>query len=114
MSLRSEFFNKSKFIVTKLSDQVEYKPDTQFVLPAFIIDGISYEEPTTITASLQTVNGRTVVDINTVVTVSKVADRHYTFSATPAAAEWTGAMTLQLKVTMDTEYITIVPLVVKG
>jgi len=96
--LIDEFFNKSKFLVMKLTDQLEIKATAEFTLPTLIIDMIGSQTITSITGTLVVQDGRTTTELLDVVTVTD-----QTFSATPAT--WTGAGTLNLKVTVNGEYV---------
>lgn len=105
----NEFFNKSRFIVSKVSDQYEVKPGISFTLYTIIYDSITYVKPTTITASLVKVSGRDQVVLPTVVTVTGQS-----FSAAPALVDWDGSTSLMLRVVIDSTQIVLVPLVQKG
>lgn len=108
--LTTDFFNKARFSVIKLTDQVEIIPNVQFSLATTILDSLKFTLPTTVTAVLQKVNGRATTTLPTVVTVSG----NYTFIATPANSDWDGTSTLQMKVTIDTVNTVIIPLVIRG
>jgi hypothetical protein len=111
--LIDEFFNKSRFSVSKLSDQVEVKPDVLFSLPTFILDTISLAQATTVTAKLIKTTGRDITELPTVVT-STLLGNTCSFSATPALVDWDGKTSLSLKVTVDLTNIVLVLLVNKG
>jgi len=111
--LIDEFFNKSRFSVSKLSDQVEVKPNTLFSLPVYIIDMLQFTAPTTVSAKLIKSTGRDVIELATVVTTTGTG-KSYTMSATPATLDWDGTTTLSLKVLINSVEIVVVPLVVKG
>ena len=111
--LIDEFFNKSKYSVSKLTDQVEIKPDTLFSLPAFIIDTSSFTPPSLVSAKLIKTSGRDIVELATVITITGSINT-YTFSATPALVDWDAKTSLSLKVTIDGTETIIVPLVNKG
>lgn len=104
-----EFFNKHRYTVSKLTDQLDIKPDVAFTLPTFIVDAITFIKPTTISAKLVKISGRDIVELPTVVTVTD-----QTFIATPATVDWDGKISLSLKVTIDGAHIVLVPLVQKG
>lgn len=104
-----EFFNKSKYTVSKISDQYEIKPDSAFTLYTVIVDSIKYTKPVSISAKLVKTTGRDQTELPTVVTVTGQA-----FTATPALADWDGKTSLQLKVILDGVYTVFVPLVQKG
>lgn len=108
--LTDNFFNKTRFSVVKLTDQVEIAPNTAFSLPTTILDTLSFKAPTTVTAVLQKVIGRATTTLPTVVTVTGT----YIFSATPATLDWDGTTTLQMKITIDTVNTIILPLIIKG
>ena len=104
-----EFFNKHRYTVSKLTDQLDIKPDVAFTLPTFIVDTITFIKPTTVSAKLVKISGRDVIELPTVVTVTD-----QTFTAIPAVADWDGKVSLSLKVTIDGAHIVLVPLVQKG
>lgn len=105
----TEFFNKSKFSVSKLTDQVDITPDKAISLPTFIIDTLTFQKPTSISAKLVKTTGRDSMELPTVVTVVDQV-----FTATPLLVDWDGKTTLSLKVLVDGVYTIIVPLVQKG
>ena len=92
--LTQEFFNKSKFLVMKLTDQLEVKPNVAFSLPTLIIDLLGKQAITSVTAKLVVQDGRNTTELADVVTVTG-----QTFSATPIT--WTGTGVLNLKVTIN-------------
>lgn len=94
------FFNKSKYSVTKLSDQVEFKPNVAFNLPLIIMDAISFEEPTSVTASLIKSSGRDIITLPTVVTVTG-SKYNYTASGTVASTDWDGIVPISMKLLID-------------
>lgn len=104
-----EFFNKHHYTVSKLTDQLDIKPDVAFTLPTFIVDSLTFIKPTIVTAKLIKVSGRDVVELPTVVTV---VDQ--TFTATPSIVDWDGKVSLSLKVVIEDTYTVLVPLVQKG
>lgn len=104
----TEFFNKSRFSVSKLTDQIDIRPDVAFSLPTYIVDSITFAKPQVITAKLVKVIGRDTTELATVVTVVG-----QTFSATPALADWDGKTSLSIKIVIDGSVV-ILPLVQKG
>lgn len=108
--LTTEFFNKARFSVIKLTDQVDISPAVAFSIATTIIDSLKFIAPTAVTAVLQKVSGRNTTTLPTVVTVSGA----HTFTATPALIDWDGTTTLQLKVTINTVNTVIIPLVIRG
>lgn len=104
-----EFFNKKRYTVSKLTDQLDVRPDIAFSLPTYIVDALTFKKPSTVSAKLMKINGRDIVELPTVVSV---VDQ--TFSATPALVDWDGKTSLSLKVLIDGTHSVIVPLVQKG
>lgn len=104
-----EFFNKHHYTVSKLTDQLDIKPDVSFTLPTFIVDSLTFIKPTTLTAKLIKMSGRDIIELPTVVTITE-----QTFVATPSVVDWDGKVSLSLKVVINDTYIVLVPLVQKG
>lgn len=104
-----EFFNKHRYTVSKLTDQLDIKPDVSFTLPTFIVDSLTFIKPTIVTAKLIKISGRDTIELPTVVTVA-----NQTFTATPSVVDWDGKVSLSLKVVIEDTYIVLVPLVQKG
>jgi hypothetical protein len=98
--MTTEFFNKSKYIISKLSEY-EVKPDVAFTVPYFIWDSVSLVIPTTITAKLVKVDGRNTTELPTVVTVVKLTDTSWSFSGTIAAVDWLVTQALSIKISVD-------------
>lgn len=105
----AEFFNKSKYVVSKISDQYEIKPDTAFTIYTIIVDSIKHTQPTLLSAKLVKTVGRDQTELPTIVTIVGQA-----FTATPALVDWDGKTSLYLKVLIDSVYPVLVPLVQKG
>lgn len=112
--LTTEFFNTSKFLVTKLSEQLLVEPNVAMNIPAYILDMVGYTVPTSVTASLIKVVGRDQVVLPTVITVTNPITAIYNFAGTPALLDWDGKTNLILKVIIDTTEVVYVPLVIKA
>jgi len=106
------FFNKSKFIASKLVESIEIKPTIAFSIPLFIIDAVTYFEVISVTATIEKVDGRNITALPTVVTMTGTAFT-YTATGTIASLDWDGIVPLNLKIIADGQTI-IVPLVTKG
>lgn len=104
------FFNKSRYVATRLTDQVDVAPGVSFTLPTAIYDVLTFAAPTTVTAVLQKVSGRDVTTLPTVITVTNT----YKFTGTPALVDWDGKTSLQLKITVNLTNTLVIPLVIKG
>jgi len=103
------FFNKSKFSATKLSDQVEIKPNVAFSLPLQVIDSITYSLPTSVSATIIKSSGRDIVTLPTVLTIT---GSEYTrdIAGTISNTDWDGIAPLNLKVLIDNTFTVIIPL----
>jgi len=95
-----EFFNKTKWVLTKQSDPL-IKPDTTFVLPIYIIDILGMQHPTTITASIIKISGRNKTILPTVVTATALGNGLFTAGATIVTVDWNGTEALNLNITVD-------------
>lgn len=96
-----EFFNKTRWVVLKVSDQVAIKPDTAFTLPLVISDTLSLTFPVSVTATLIKTSGRTRTQLTDVVTITKLSEGSYTAAATILAASWNGTDSLTLNLVID-------------
>jgi len=103
------FFNKTKFSVTKLSDQVEIKPGVLFNIPLIVMDAISFSEPELLSATVIKSSGRDVVSLPTVLSVT--GDKYnYVISGTILTVDWDGIVSISLKVIIDLDYTIVIPL----
>lgn len=103
------FFNKTKFSVTKLSDQVEVKPDVLFNVPLLIMDTMSFNEPTFISATIIKSSGRDILSLPTVISVTGTK-YNYTVSGTILTIDWDGVISISLKLVINTDYTIVIPL----
>jgi hypothetical protein len=103
------FFNKTKFNVTKLSDQVEIKPDVLFSIPLIVMDAISFGEPKLLSATVIKSSGRDIVSLPTVLSVTG-GEYNYVISGVILAADWDGVVSISLKVIIDSDYTIVIPL----
>jgi alpha-N-acetylglucosamine transferase len=107
-----EFFNKNRWALTKLNDQVQLVPNAEFTLITYITPSDIITTISTITGKLVKTNGRTKTELTAVVTVTSLGNAEYEIKATPSSTEWvlTEALTLQLIIN-GTDSVTV-PLVV--
>lgn len=103
------FFNKMKYTVVKLSDQIEVKQDVAFSLPLIIMDAISFEEPTSVTASIIKSSGRDITVLPTVITITG-SKYNYQAAGTIATIDWDGILAITLRVLINSTYVVYVPL----
>jgi len=99
------FFNKSRFAVVKLTDQVEIKPDVVFSLAVKVYDTLGDVLITSVSCSIIKAAGRDTVVLPTVLTYTEP-----NISGTISSIDWDGITPLQLKVVINTYHIVIINL----
>jgi hypothetical protein len=98
----TEFFNKSKFVVSKLSDQVVVTSDVPFSLPLYAVDILKYNEAIITNAIITKTSGRDTTILPVVCTIN-----NNIVTATIPSASWNGLDNLQLSLTIGDDIVTI-------
>ena len=107
-----EFFDKTKWTISKLTDSPLVKPDVQFSLNIKVMDQVKLVEPLTISGKLVKVSGRNKTELTATVSIVRVNQGTYTVTATPTALEWNGTDGLNLQFLVNSTDSISLPLVV--